>query len=173
MESREEIAADAALYVLGQLDTEASARFEAQLRAGSEVSLAEFNAFTDTAAALGSAAPAHQPPLGLRDRLMARIAESSAMQVVRRDESGWLPGPAAGVEIRLLLKTKTMLVKLAPGARVPTHHHNSEEQCLVLEGQLTDGQVTVEAGDFVYMPIGSTHNELWSDTGCLFLIAYT
>ena len=172
MESREEIAADAALFVLGQLDTEASARFEAQLRAGSEVYLTEFDAFNHTAAALGATAPAHQPPPGLRDRLMARVAQSLAMQVVRRDESGWLPGPAPGVEIRLLHKTKTMLVKLAPGARVPMHHHESEEQCLVLEGRLTDGQVTVEAGDFVYMPAGSTHGELCSDTGCIFLIAY-
>ncbi len=46
------------------------------------------------------------------------------------------------MEIRLLHKTKTMLVKLAPGARVPEHHHDSGEQCLVLEGRLTDGQVT-------------------------------
>lgn len=173
MESREEIAADAALFVLGQLDPEASARFEAQLRAGSEVYLAEYNAFNDAAAALGSTAPAHQPPPGLRDRLMARIGQSPAMQVVKRGESDWLPGPAPGVEIRLLHKTKTMLVKLAPGARIPMHHHDSEEQCLVLEGRLTDGQVTVEAGDFVYMPAGSTHSELWSDTGCLFLIAYS
>ena len=103
---------------------------------------------------------------------MTRIAQSSLIQVVRHDETGWLPGPAPGVEIRLLHQTKTMLVRLAPGARVPTHHHHSAEQCLVIEGRLTDGQVTVEAGDFVYMPAGSTHSELWSETGCKFLISY-
>jgi anti-sigma factor ChrR (cupin superfamily) len=171
VESREEIAAEAALFVLGQLDPEASARFEAQLQVGSEVYLAELNAFSDTAAALGSAAPTHSPPPALRDRLMARIAQPSLMQVVRHD-TGWLPGPAPGVEIRLLHQTKTMMVKLAPGARIPPHHHHSAEQCLVIEGRLTDGKVTVEAGDFVYMPAGSTHSELWSETGCKFLIAY-
>ena len=160
------------MFVLGQLDPEASARFEAQLQARSDVYLSEFIAFSDTAATLGLAAPAHSPPPDLRDRLMTRIAQSSLIQVVRHDETGWLPGPAPGVEIRLLHQTKTMLVRLAPGARVPTHHHHSAEQCLVIEGRLTDGQVTVEAGDFVYMPAGSTHSELWSETGCKFLISY-
>ncbi len=178
MEQREEIAADAALFVLGQLDAEAAARFEARLREGCEITRAEYAAFSETAASLSFSAPSNQPPPGLRDRLLARIAAEprkpeSAAVVVRATETGWLPGPAPGVQIRLLHKKRTMLVRLAPGARVPVHHHDLSEQCLVIEGTVTDGDITVSAGDYVFMPAGTTHSELWSERGCTFLIAYT
>ena len=176
MEPLEEIAADAALFVLGQLDPEAAARFEARLASGCEATRAEYLAFLDTAAQVSLAAPAQQPPPGLRSRLLAGIAQPqpdhTGMVVVRGEETGWLPGPAPGVEIRLFHKKKTMLVKLAPGARTPSHHHRSDEQCLVISGSMTDGEITVNTGDFVYMPAGTTHGELWSETGCTFLIAY-
>ena len=179
MEQREEIAADAALFVLGQLDADAAARFDARLREGCEVTRAEYAAFTETAASLSFTAPSELPPPSLRDRLMARIAaeprkpDHSGVVVVRANESGWMPGPAPGVDIRLLHKQRTMLVRLAPGARVPVHHHDLSEQCLVIEGTVTDGETTVSAGDYVFMPAGTTHSELWSETGCTFLIAYT
>ncbi len=175
MEQREEIAADAALYVLGQLDAESTARFEARLKDGCQIARPEYGGFIETIAAIGFTAPLQQPPPSLRAKLMARIGGGGAVSgatIVRADESSWMPGPAPGVEIRLLLKKSTMLVRLAPGARVPSHHHGLSEQCLVMEGTLTDGENTVSAGDFVFMPAGSTHNELWSETGCTFLIAY-
>jgi quercetin dioxygenase-like cupin family protein len=178
VELREEIAADAALFVLGQLDDEAKARFEARLKDGCEITRAELAAFGETAASLGSAAPSHAPPPGLRSRLMARIAAEtplpqSGVVVVRARETGWFPGPAPGVEIRLLHKKRTMLVRMAPGARLPVHHHDLSEQCLVIEGTVTDGEVTVGPGDFVFMAAGTTHRELWSETGATFLIAYS
>ena len=177
MEQTEEIAADAALFALGQLDPKAAARFEARLASGCEIARAEFLAFHETAADVGFTAPAHTPPPDLRGRLLARIAQPppdhTGMAVVGGGESGWLPGPAPGVEIRLLHKKTTMLVRLAPGARAPIHHHHSDEQCLVVAGSMTDGEITVKTGDFVYMPAGTTHGELWSETGCTFLIAYS
>ena len=173
---REEIAAEAALFALGQLDPESSVRFEARLTDGCQIARTELAAFTETAAALGLAVPSQQPPASLRDRLMARIAAEPTLSpgrlIVRSNETAWMPGPAPGVEIRLLNKTKTMLVRLAPGARVPVHHHESSEQCLVLEGTVSDGEVTVGAGDYIFMSAGTTHNELWSPNGCTFLIAY-
>jgi quercetin dioxygenase-like cupin family protein len=172
VEQREEIAADAALFVLGQLDADAAARFEARLKEGCEIARSEYAAFTETAASLSFAAPSAAPPASLRDRLMTRIAHSGVV-IVRAHETGWMPGPAPGVEIRLLHKKKTMLVRLAPGARVPVHHHDLSEQCLVIEGTVTDGETTVSAGDYVFMPAGTTHSELSSETGCTFLIAYT
>lgn len=178
MEPREEIAADAALYVLGQLDPESSARFEARLKDGCEIARAEVAAFTETAAALGLTAAPQDPPPALRSRLMAQIAGETkpsmpGMTVVRAHESGWFPGPAPGVEVRLLQKKRTMLIRMAPGSRLPVHHHDLSEQCLMLEGTVTDGEVTVAAGDYIVMNAGTTHRELWTDTGATFLIAYT
>jgi len=62
---------------------------------------------------------------------------------------------------------------MAPRARIPAHHHHSDEQCLVLEGSVRSGEVTVCAGDYIHMPSGSDHADLESPSGCLFLIAYT
>lgn len=109
---------------------------------------------------------------------MARIAaeprqDHSAMVVVRGDELPWLPGPAPGVSIRLLNKQKTFIVRMEPGSSLPVHHHTESEQCLVLEGSVSTEGVTVHAGDYVFMPAGSTHGKLHTDTGCTFLIAYS
>lgn len=188
MEEREEIAAEAALYAAGHRDSASTAGFEARLRDGCEIAASEYAGFAETATAFVFAdLPLHTPPAGLRERLLARIsaaeqpspspplpqsAASPAMVVTRATDAHWLPGPASGVEICLLRGKKTMLVRLSPGARVPAHHHASDEQCLVLEGSLSDGEITVQSGDFVYMQAGSTHRELSSATGCTFLIAY-
>ena len=77
-----------------------------------------------------------------------------------------------GVEIRPLLGKKTMLVRMAPGTYLPEHEHSYGEQCLVLEGTIRSDNVEARAGDFTYMPAGSTHPPLYSETGCLLLITY-
>ena len=180
MEEREEIAAEAALYAAGHRDSASAARFEARLRDGCQIAASEYAGFAEiTALLLADGLPLVTPPPALRDRLLARIAAveppatpQSGMVVARAADARWLPGPAPGVEVCLLHEKKTMLVRLSPGARVPPHHHASAEQCLVLQGSLTDGETTVEAGDFIFMPAGSTHRELSSSAGCTFLIAY-
>lgn len=93
--------------------------------------------------------------------------------MLRQNERRWLQGPTPGVEVQILLKNKTMMVRMAPGSRIPAHHHHSDEQCLVLEGSLRAGAVTAHAGDFIHMPSGSDHADLESPSGCLFLIAYS
>ena len=61
----------------------------------------------------------------------------------------------------------------APQTSLPAHPHGEAEQCLVLEGSITSDGVTANAGDFTYMPPGSSHHALFSQDGCLLLIAYT
>ncbi|MCC6537044.1 MAG: cupin domain-containing protein [Bryobacterales bacterium] len=112
---------------------------------------------------------------------MARIAAEPAPPppappagtILRRDGRRWLRGPAPGVEVQMLLQNKTMMVRMAPGSRIPAHHHHTDEQCLVLEGSLQAGEVTATAGDFIHMPTGSDHADLVSASGCVFLIAYS
>jgi quercetin dioxygenase-like cupin family protein len=66
-----------------------------------------------------------------------------------------------------------MLVRMAPKTFLPRHDHPLGEQCLVLEGSIRSDDMVAEAGDFTFMPAGSTHPPLYSETGCLLLIAYT
>ncbi len=114
-------------------------------------------------------------------RIAAESAGASPVQpvasptgtVVREGDRRWQRGPAPGVDIQMLLKNKTMLVRMAPGSRIPAHHHHSDEQCLVLEGSLRTGDLVAQAGDYVHMVSGSDHADIESASGCLFLIAYS
>ncbi len=67
-------------------------------------------------------------------------------------------------------KTRTFLLKLSPGAKLPTHHHTIEEECLVLEGDAFIGNETVFAGDYHLAKPGSKHEVLGSHNGALLLL---
>jgi quercetin dioxygenase-like cupin family protein len=59
---------------------------------------------------------------------------------------------------------------MEPGSRVPVHSHTQEEQCLVVEGEVTIGEHIFRAGDWhVAMP-GTTHSDFSTRTGCLVFI---
>jgi len=55
----------------------------------------------------------------------------------------------------------TMLLKMAPGAKLPDHEHVLVEQTYVLEGSLVCGEGVCRAGEFVWRPAGSRH-EAWA-----------
>ena len=121
------------------------------------------------------AAPDAKPPAELRQRILNSITPKvpDIGTLVRPGDTPWEESPIPGVAVRKLNGRKTMLVRMAPGTVYPQHEHALAEQCLVLEGSIRSGDMTASAGDFTYMPAGSTHSPLYSDTGCLLLIAYT
>lgn len=123
-----------------------------------------------------SASPV-QPGPDLEQRLFARIGlappVSPAPTVVRSGEGTWKK-IAQGVSMRFLHEDRTMLVRMEPGAQLPKHPHNMDEQCLILEGSIEDAEGnTASAGDYVRMPKGTIHPSIRSAKGALFLIAYT
>jgi anti-sigma factor ChrR (cupin superfamily) len=71
-----------------------------------------------------------------------------------------------GIETKTLLVEKktgllTLLLKMAPGAKLPDHEHVEIEQTYVLEGTLVCGEGECKAGEFVWRPAGSRH-EAWA-----------
>jgi anti-sigma factor ChrR (cupin superfamily) len=71
-----------------------------------------------------------------------------------------------GVETKTLLVDRssgllTMLLRMAPGAKLPDHEHVLIEQTYVLEGSLVCGEGVCRAGEFVWRPAGSRH-EAWA-----------
>ena len=71
-----------------------------------------------------------------------------------------------GVETKTLLVDRatgllTMLLRMAPGAKLPDHEHVQIEQTYVLEGTLACGEGVCRAGEFVWRPAGSRH-EAWA-----------
>jgi anti-sigma factor ChrR (cupin superfamily) len=78
----------------------------------------------------------------------------------------WEKTSYPGIESKTLLVDRstgllTMLMKMAPGARLPDHEHVQIEQTYVLEGSLRCGEGECKAGEFVWRPAGSRH-EAWA-----------
>jgi anti-sigma factor ChrR (cupin superfamily) len=170
----------AALYALGALGPAESGSFEKRLAAGCPVCRSAYQECRETVEALPLAAPEVAPRPEVRMRLMERIAgkatpaasKATMGTLVRPGDTEWA-NAAPGVEIRPLLGKKTMLVRMAPGTYLPEHEHRYGEQCLVLEGSIRSDDMEAHAGDFTFMPAGSTHSQLFSESGCLLLITYT
>lgn len=173
-----ETSGDAALFSLGILRGEEAQRVETRLRSGCEFCLREA-AQHDRAAgeSLAAMVTPVEPPSGLKARLMARLSEAGAVdgrKVVRGGEAGWRRGPVAGSRIKPLQGGATFLLELEAGATFPPHDHDrGHEQCLVLSGSVRSGDLTVAAGDYLFMPQGSHHDALETDEGCVLLIAYS
>lgn len=75
---REAVRALAAAYVLGSLDQEEAAAFEAMLRASPDLA-GEVAEYREVAALLARGAPAAQPDAALRARVLARVATERAL----------------------------------------------------------------------------------------------
>ncbi len=79
-----------------------------------------------------------------------------------------------GIETKTLLVDPssgllTMLMRLAPGARIPDHEHVLIEQTYVLEGSLVCGEGQCKVGEFVWRPAGSRHEAWGGPQGALLL----
>ena len=105
------------------------------------------------------------------------ITAELASRFVEVAKIPWKSTPHKGVEVKALLVERdtglmTMLVKMAPGARLPDHEHVLIEQTYVLAGVLHCGEGACKAGDFVWRPAGSRHEAWAGPEGCLALAIF-
>jgi anti-sigma factor ChrR (cupin superfamily) len=82
-----------------------------------------------------------------------------------------------GIETKTLLVDResgvaTLLMKMAPGAKLPDHEHVLIEQTYVLEGSLVCGEGECKAGEFVWRPAGSRHEAWGGPRGGLMLAMF-
>lgn len=100
-------------------------------------------------------------------------------QITKSNETDWTPLAEEGVytkdvfskALRLDEATRrplTFLLKFDAGAGYPNHSHPAGEEIYVLEGEVRFGADELHAGDYLYMPPGSTHSA-FSKTGCTML----
>ena len=158
-------------YAMGLLGEAEKADFEKHLATGCAVCLRELNALNNTLGQLHLAGPIAAPPASVRERVLA-IPSGSC--VIRAHEGDWV-NVGMGVSAKQLFvsrrdQTRTTLVRMEPGARFSTHRHDGAEQCLVLEGEVIDSGIVLRTGDFIANAAGTTHDSVWSETGCLLLI---
>lgn len=92
------------------------------------------------------------------------------LQIVHTAGRSWRPN-FPGVEVLPMWgsdEMTSMLVRFAPGASVPDHHHAAHEDCLMLAGEMFLGDILLRAGDYQLAPAGGRHFGETSDTGCTF-----
>jgi anti-sigma factor ChrR (cupin superfamily) len=118
-----------------------------------------------------------EPPAELFDRIRAAIRASTqdmpGTLTVRAGEGSW-QRVAPGVERKVLHGAPdgrvTYLIRGQPGARLPGHEHDEDEEIYVLEGELTIGTLTLRAGDYHVARRGFPHPPATTATGCLLLV---
>jgi anti-sigma factor ChrR (cupin superfamily) len=92
---------------------------------------------------------------------------------VRADAGRW-ERLARGVERKILHTSPdgrvTYLIRGQPGARLPGHDHDDDEETFVIEGDLTIGSLTLRAGDYHLARRGFHHPAASSQNGCLLLV---
>ena len=180
-----------ALSAIGALNEEESRALEGRLFSG-EIDCADMRAHGETIVALCEdiAAVMPAPRRALKQSILGAVAElerqreASEQQadpeqelahvILRADEGEWaemLPG----VRVRILFENPTSgrttyLARLEPGASYPDHRHHSEEEVLVLEGELYLSGQALHAGDYSVSIPNSMHHDTHSRTGCLCLV---
>ncbi|HVK15776.1 MAG TPA: cupin domain-containing protein [Fimbriiglobus sp.] len=176
----------AALYLAGALGDVERDAFEARLNAGWPEGEEAMRQLSEAVRELAAEAPPVDPPLGVREALLAAVDDTRAADrtaaarladiVFRFVEDGeFVRGSAPGVWVRMLHLDRQRrqfsgLVRLEPGASYPAHAHDGPEECLVLEGDLTVGGVRMRAGDYQRVEPGTDHGEQRSEGGALLYI---
>jgi anti-sigma factor ChrR (cupin superfamily) len=165
----------AAEYVLGLLRPDE--RDAVERAAATDAVLAEEIAFWNERLAPLLDAAEVKPPPDLFARVEAEIAARSqhlpGTLTVRADEGRWQK-LVEGVERKILFSQPdgriTFLIRGQPGARFPAHPHDDDEECYVLEGDITFGTLTLRAGDYHRVPRGIAHPKATTAGGCMLLM---
>lgn len=119
------------------------------------------------------AAPA-SPACAIRRRLMERVADTDTSHLtIEAAEGEWQPF-MEGVEMKVLREhegTLTYLLRMAPGASMPAHRHDADEECLVLSGRVHLGtHIEVGPGGYHLARRGSLHASLSTPTGAVLFL---
>ncbi|GAB4297685.1 MAG: hypothetical protein OHK0026_08780 [Rhodocyclaceae bacterium] len=109
----------------------------------------------------------------MREQLFRRVrAPAPDYLFVHACQGEWV-SLLKGVELKMLRQddtSRSFLLRMDPGARIPPHEHPLDEECLVLEGDATLNGVLCKAGDYHLAPQGKPHDWVSSEGGCLLFI---
>ena len=183
----EAIREKALLASFGLLNSEEEQEILELAHKGDPQGLEELTAYRETLAQVAQTIPAVAPPPELKQRLMDRVkpkrpklptgwrTHEPGFDYVLEGEGTWQDGPWPGIKFQIMHYDKkaslvTQLVRLEPGAKFPPHRHGMAEQCLVLEGRVSIGSLSLGKGDFNIAHAGTDHGEMTSDDGCLLLL---
>jgi len=93
---------------------------------------------------------------------------------VHEDEGEWI-----NIKPKVFIKplsldrnagTRSFLMRLEAGAQWPAHEHSVDEECIVLQGNITIGDLTIAQGDYHLAPKGVRHEQFISKQGALLFL---
>lgn len=102
-------------------------------------------------------------------------ADDHGVTFIRRDQIQWRPTGLPGIRQCVLLADKkgnrrSVLYDIRPGTHLPDHAHAGIEEVMVLEGDLSVGDVKLGPRDYFCAQPDSRHGALRSETGCIALV---
>lgn len=101
-----------------------------------------------------------------------KACESGDFSTSRDNEGEWIevmPGAQFKVlhdDGKGLEGVLSYLIKLDAGIELEGHGHPFDEECLMLEGDLTFGDLTLQKGDFHFAAAGVRHHSVSTQNGC-------
>ncbi len=117
-----------------------------------------------------------QKPKPIQTSTHKTTPKATHLATLRAADGEWIEA-MPGAQFRLLHDDGngldgllSYLIKLEPGFEMKGHDHPFDEECLMLEGDLTLGDTTLNKGDFHFAVAGSTHGHVSSQKGCLAFI---
>lgn len=188
--AREAVEELISLYASGALPAEEHRSVEERLHRGWPEGQAAWEALQPGIEAMLQAIPAASLPTNLKERLLQQLPRAvSAHSLIPKTtpattggiifqhqrDANYVPTPYPGITMRLLHVDQagakfSALLRVEPGAKYPSHHHDGVEECLVLEGSLMVGNTRMVAGDYQRAEPHSEHVEQWTETGALLFI---
>lgn len=127
--------------------------------------------------ALASATPAETPSVEtatrIREQLFQRVhGPGPDFLFLHSHEGEWIK-VLKGVELKVLrhdAESRSYLLRMAPGAKLPPHEHALDEESLILEGDATINGVLCRSGDYHFAPRGKPHGWMTSQNGCMLFV---
>jgi anti-sigma factor ChrR (cupin superfamily) len=173
----------AALHALGALEPERAAAFERHLlEDGCETCRRQLEAMAGDCGELAHGVEPVPPPPAVRERVLGEAAlrrpDDRGLVFAFADEGRWVE-IQPGVFTKDLApprpgdRSRSYLVRMEPGSRLPRHSHECVEHCYVVSGSTIVGGRRMRAGDYSYAARGSVHEPIPSDEGALLFIVET
>lgn len=103
---------------------------------------------------------------------LLRFGRDASRTVSAVHQDGWAE-MAEGVARKELWSDGALssrFCRLQPGARLPGHFHERDEECFMLQGELFLGDILLRAGDYQLAPAGSRHGEIYTDVGATLFV---
>lgn len=113
----------------------------------------------------------------MKSRLMTRVHDherGAATSTVRPEHGEWEKF-SPRIKIKVLRResdgsSMSYLLKLEPGAFLVPHKHHIDEECVVLEGEVTIGEELVGPGTYHLAPRGLVHQPIRSEHGAILFV---